>query len=69
MKSTHSIRKISSGVIELDNGKKWKPDAFGSSKVMFWSAPFDRVELDDAGPFSKMTNVSRKETIGVSKVS
>ena len=68
MKSTHSIRKIEDGVVELDDGTKWRPDVLSSSKLIFWSSYIDRVELEDRGLLSKMTNLSKKQTIGVSKV-
>jgi hypothetical protein len=69
MKSTHSIRRIENGVVELDNGTKWRPDVMSASKVLFWSPVMDRVELEDSGIMSKMTNISKKQTIGVSKYS
>jgi hypothetical protein len=68
MKSTHSIRKIENGVVELEDGTKWKPDVMNSSRVLFWSSYTDRVELEDRGIMSKMTNLSKKQTIGVSKI-
>jgi hypothetical protein len=68
MKSTRSIRNIENGIVELDDGTKWRPDVMGSSKLIFWSSYIDRLELDDRGLLSKMTNLSKKQTIGVSKV-
>jgi hypothetical protein len=69
MRSTHNIRRIENGIVELDNGTKWRPDIMSSSKLLFWSSHVDRVELEDRGIMSKMTNLSKKQTIGVSKVS
>ena len=68
MKSKHRITRIEGDIITLDNNTQYKADVFGSSKLMFWSAHFDDVEVEGSGFFTKLTNLKRKETIKAEEV-
>jgi hypothetical protein len=63
MKSKHRITNIEGDTITLDNRKKYKADAFTSSKLMFWSAHFDDVVVEDDVFQKKITNLKREESI------
>jgi len=63
MKTKHRISKVEGDTITLDNHKKFKADIISSSKLMFWSAHFDEVEVEGSGVFTKITNLKRHETI------
>jgi hypothetical protein len=68
MTSKHRISKIQGDTITLDNQKKYKADPFGSSKFLFWSKYLDEVEVEGSGVSTKLTNLTRNETIKTEEI-
>lgn len=69
MKSTHRISKIDKDIIILDDNSVYRADIMSGSKLMFWNAVIDRVEVESSGFGVSITNTNRNETIKASKIS
>ena len=69
MKRKHRISKIDKDIIILDDNSVYRADIMSGSKLMFWSAIMDEVEVESSGLSVSITNLKRNETIKASKVS
>lgn len=69
VKSTHRIKKVEDDILILDDDSVWKADLFTAAKLIYWSALFEKVEVEQSGFSALITNLSRREAIKASKIS
>jgi hypothetical protein len=69
MKRTHRINKIDKDIIILDDNSVYRADIMSGSKLTFWNATLDKVDVESSGFSVTITNTNRNETIKASKIS